>query len=282
MITLMWWMHFCVLLAATSSLHAASDRLGSDSIPLDSPRIAGPLRAACPGVLARRVPQNGGDAEWTCNACPAETHSPSDSWTLTSTIFGNFTSADSEDAILSTYGCLPHAAGPPGGSFLVKRRKDGGWQLMDYAMTLFTWECRKIRLRDGRNALVCENEDSHQGAGETWYEMVTAEHGKLDSQQIFLLKDSVTSCFSPAIEQIADWFDLRASGKARYELRVAVRSGTKVLNEDDLRRCHSGEQEKVPTTRYQLVFRFDGLSWRPGPKTAAALAKILSIQPKEL
>src|SRR5580698_10512786 len=104
----MWWVRFGVLLAFAASLHAASDRLGSDSVPLDSSRVAGPLRAVCPGALARHVPPNGGDAEWTCNACPAETHSKEDSWSLTSAIFGHFSAPDSEDAILSTYGCVVH------------------------------------------------------------------------------------------------------------------------------------------------------------------------------
>jgi hypothetical protein len=36
--------------------------------------------------------------------------------------------------------------------------------------------------------------------------------------------------------------------------------------------------EQVPTTRYRLVFQFDGRSWKPVPETASALAKIDSIQ----
>ena len=272
------WVRFGVLLAAAASLHAASDRLGSDSVPLDSARVAGPLRAACQGTLARHLPPNGGNAEWACNSCPPETHSEKDSWSLTSAIFGHFTSPDSDDAILSTYGCVMHAAGPMGGSFLVSRRKDGGWQLVSYAMTLLTWECRKIQMSNRRDALICENGDSHQGAGETWYEMITAEHGKLDAHQILLLQDNVTSGHTTVIEQVADRFDLRATGEGHYELRLGVRSGRKVLNVEDLRRGHAGEEEKVPTTRYWLVFRFDGRSWLSGSKTSAAIAKIYSIQ----
>jgi hypothetical protein len=165
-----------------------------------------------------------------------------------------------------------------GGSFLVTRRKGGDWQLVHYAMTLLTRECREIRMSDRRDALVCKNGDGHQGLGETWYEMVTAERGKLDSQEIFRLKDSISSCFSPAIEQVADEFDSWATGKGQGELRVPVRSGTKALSEEDLRRCRLGELERVPTTRYRLVFRFDGRSWQPVRETAAALAKIRSIQ----
>ncbi len=277
----MWWVRFGVLLSATASLHAASGRLGSDSVSLDSPLVIGPLEGACPGALERRVPPNGEHADWTCNACPEVTGSKHDWWTLESVIFGHFSAPDSEDAILSTYGCVAHAAGPMGGSFLVTRRKGGDWQLVHYAMTLLTWECRKIRMSDRRDALVCENGDGHQGMGETWYERVTAERGKLDSQEIFLLKNSITSCFSPAIDQSADEFDLRATGKGRYELLVTVRSGTKVLGAEDLRRCHSGEVLNIPTTRFQLIFRFDGRSWWPVPETAAALAKIRSIQPPE-
>jgi hypothetical protein len=145
-------------------------------------------------------------------------------------------------------------------------------------MTLLTWECRKFRMLDGRDALVCENSDAHQGDGEIWYEMVTAERGKLQSQQILWLKNTITSCLSPAIEQQADEFDLRATGKGQYELRMSVRSGMKALSEEDLRRCHSGEPEKVPTARYWLIFRFDGRSWKPVPETTAALAKIRGIQ----
>jgi hypothetical protein len=118
----MWWVRFGVLLIAVASLRAASDELGSDSVQLDSPIVIGPLHGACPGALTRRVPPNGEHADWTCDACPEMTGEKHDSWTLTSAIFGHFTDPDSEDAIISTYGCVPHVAGPEGGSFLVTRR----------------------------------------------------------------------------------------------------------------------------------------------------------------
>ena len=104
----MWWVRFGVLLSA-ASLHAASERLGSDSVSLDSPRVVGPLQGACPGALERRVPPNGEHADWTCNACPEVTGSKHDWWTLDSVIFGHFSAPDSEDAILSTYGCVMYA-----------------------------------------------------------------------------------------------------------------------------------------------------------------------------
>src|SRR5690348_10904963 len=74
------------------------------------------LEAACPGKTYRRNKR--GRQEVGCKVCPAGSgirDVPGQS--LEAVTFGHFTSASSEDALLSTMGCEPHSY-YFGGSFL--------------------------------------------------------------------------------------------------------------------------------------------------------------------
>jgi hypothetical protein len=226
--------------------------------------------------VSRRKEIDSDRLEWTCSGCPAETLARG-GWTLTSATFGHFTGPASDDVILSTYGCLPHAAGPLGDSFLVTRR-GGKWRKVSFQMTLATWECRKLRMSDARDALLCDNGDGHQGSDQQWYELVTVDHGGLTQTRLFFLQENVTACQNPVIAQTIDSVELRRLSQSTYKLRVDVDSGKKRVSAKEAGLCHEAEFPRFPRTTYHLVFHFDGRRFRPGPQTAAALKKIESLQ----
>jgi len=263
-------------------VRGAANRLGSDSIPLTSSRLAAPLEAACPGHLSRKTPYGGGAKEWTCAACPEEVKEPLGSWTLSAAYLGHFISPQSEDAILSIDGCLPHVAGPPGDALLMSR-KAGKWKKVTYAMTLQTYECRKIRMSDRRDGLLCAGGDGHQGSGAEWFQSIVERGGNLEYSRFLVLQGNTTACsMEQTIDQRADAIDLRRTATSKYDLRINVSSGSEKRSEAEDRRCHEGHDLTVRTTRYRLLFHFDGHVFQPTPNTAKAIKQIESIQRPDL
>ena len=82
-------------------------------------------------------------------------------WYIEKIIRGHFLSAGSDDAVLSMAGCEPHSANF-GGTILLSR-KSGAWKMLWYKAGVDTSTCHKLRLKDGRDILLCLGEAGGQG-----------------------------------------------------------------------------------------------------------------------
>ena len=82
-------------------------------------------------------------------------------WTLTRVTRGHFLSPTSEDAALSMEGCEPHSENFAGTILLTKH--DGQWVMDWYKEGSVTQQCHKIRLKTGRDILVCIGQSGAQG-----------------------------------------------------------------------------------------------------------------------
>lgn len=89
-------------------------------------------------------------------------------------IFGHFLSSDSDDAAVSGWSAETH---PDrwGGTLLLGKR-NGKWVPMWYRSALIIDSCEKIALLDGREILLCEDEDSGMGHALHYLYMVDFEH----------------------------------------------------------------------------------------------------------
>jgi hypothetical protein len=126
------------------------------------------VRAACGGRASV-------DAEHSvsCLVCPqnSDDGSPADSpseqtgadgWKFSSVLYGHFSAADADEALVRTSGCESHA-NSFGGDFLLQRIK-GSWKMVRYASGATADDhCQKLTWTDGRDATVCETGDMHQG-----------------------------------------------------------------------------------------------------------------------
>ena len=266
-----------MLALAVPSIRAAATpyQLDSDSVPLDSPRAQGPLNAVCAGKLTHMAVGVVGEQEkrLTCTVCPPEVPNGTFWWPM-SAIFGHFITPASDDVILSTYGCESHAGGL-GGSFLLAHT-GGIWKRVSYTPGLMTDPCKKVRRSDRRDSLLCEGLDGHLGEGHTSYEMVFERGGKLEHNSFFYFQDTTQVCRDFATSQTAVSTELRSTGRG-YDLFIDVSSGRAELTDRQKRQCHQGKIPIVPTTKYRLLFRFDGVDFQPTPNTARAVKEIENL-----
>jgi hypothetical protein len=78
---------------------------------------------------------------------------------------GSFTHAGLDELAATFDGCEPHA-GNYGGTVLY-RNVDGQWQNIAYTSGLHPSRCQPYRRADGRDVLICEWTDGHQGTAWT-------------------------------------------------------------------------------------------------------------------
>ena len=107
----------------------------------------------------------------TCDACPTGSDfapragDPASAhegwWTLTDTVLGHFSAPGADEAVLHAEGCESHADGL-GGDFLL-RRQQGDWHVVRYVHALPGSRCHALRMSSGRDALLCQTSDMHQG-----------------------------------------------------------------------------------------------------------------------
>lgn len=123
-------------------------------------------RAAC---RSGQVSVNG-KKEILCSVCPSGSDfagtagmpGSGTGWTLDGAIPGSFSARDADEALVHATGCESHA-NSYGGNFLM-RRTGGMWSTVRYAGGgTANDKCQKLTWADGRDALVCEVTDMHQG-----------------------------------------------------------------------------------------------------------------------
>lgn len=178
-----------LILLASSTCCCASEfgSIPSDAAHVSSTETRHFLEMICPR-----------DASATgCSVCPAEMPTSAQSWDLKSITFGHFLAPGSEDAFVSGTGCEPHSNGMSGAYLFTK---DGSsWRKVWYAAGENASDCKKLLGSDGRDLLVCEGQDMHQGVADSFLYLLdagrdprTREDNSLDI--FFGLDDSLGSC----------------------------------------------------------------------------------------
>jgi len=112
-----------------------------------------------------------------CRVCPqgsdfAGSDSATGGWTNGGVLAGSFTAPEMDEALMRVNGCESHA-NSFGGDFLFRR--DGGkWSLVRYASGgTADNTCLKSVWGDGRDAVICQNEDMHQGIESNAVQLMT-------------------------------------------------------------------------------------------------------------
>jgi|SoiMethySBSTD1v2_1073268.scaffolds.fasta_scaffold424105_2 hypothetical protein len=76
---------------------------------------------------------------------------------------GSFTKPGVQELAVTFDGCEPHA-GNYGGTMLYRKQQDA-WVVASYTSGMHPQRCQPYRLREGRDVLICEWSDAHQGTG---------------------------------------------------------------------------------------------------------------------
>ena len=259
------------LLLLLGAVPACAQSVPSDAAKLSIRELARLMQIACPGPVK--------DAQ-TCAACPSDSGFPDDrrGWRLAAVTMGHFTAPKENEVLLSTVGCEPHAAGS-GGAFLL-RDEGNGYQQVWYRPCYIATDWKKLKATDGRDMLICESSDGHQGIEDQFLYLLDLngpDASTLRAAQIFFsVPDSLDSCAvmtdgyasTGYIERVS--FSTK-SQPARVEIGVNVRAGKavlpqKVLEEDcNLNSKPDSEDFKPVIATKALVFRFvfDGSSVHP-------------------
>jgi hypothetical protein len=236
-----------------------------------------------------------GEPSFGCACCPPfDGCNPSDPPTETSEqvyfpsrfVGGSFTRAGADQRAMPMDGCEPHSENY--GGLLVLERKSGGFALERYISGLNAAQCWGVRRDDGRDLLLCQRADVHQGTGEQLlFQLDLAEPDEklLSAEPLVYVSDNeMSGCWSDkgtvvaSVEMQPPRIATRV-GRPQLTLSFDVRQGP--VTDPYLARCKALEQlaegaAPAPTERprlllahktEKLVFRFDG------SKFAAATAR---------
>jgi hypothetical protein len=263
---------------------------GQNSIPSDAVRVSPQeaqhfLEMICPGKASA-------DA---CAVCPPEMPKSSQQWELRSMTFGQFLAPKSEDVLVAGMGCEDHAHLMSGAYLFTKQ--GSSWRKVRYNPGWNADDCKKLPGSDGRDRLVCEATDGHQGFADSFLYLLDPgrdprerENNSLD---VFLdATDSLGSCvalpdgtvLSGKIESVT--FDPAEEAHA-VRITVATRLGKAIIPEKTMFACDQSDCKRKPTVttvlrRYE--FHFDGqkvvpLPGNPPVTSGVAEAPTTSYQP---
>jgi hypothetical protein len=258
-----------LILFAAFWCHAAQPgAIPSDAAKVPPAQAQGFLEMICPGHASATG----------CSVCPAGTpFSGAPSWDLQAIIFGHFLKPASEDALVSGMGCEPHTNGFNGAYLFT--REGSSWRKVWYAAAENASDCKKLTGSDGRDLLVCEGADMHQGVGDWFLYLLDAgqdpSQRKDDTLDIFFgLDDSLGGCtqlpdgtvVSGAIESVSF-----SPAKASHAMRITVtaRLGKAAIPAKIMSDCDQSNGKILPTiatVRRRYEFLFNGRKVVPDAK----------------
>ncbi|WP_083344735.1 hypothetical protein [Terriglobus roseus] len=113
-----------------------------------------------------------------CRTCPqgsdfvGASSGPDAGWSNSGVLTGSFTAPGMDEALMRASGCESHANNM-GGDFLFRR--DGSkWSLVRYAKSAIADDkCLKSLWGEGRDAVICQNGDMHQGFASSGVQLMT-------------------------------------------------------------------------------------------------------------
>ncbi len=223
--------------------------------------------------LLRAVCGNNAQAEG-CRACPAGTDFAADRLEIASVFYGHFLGPRSDNAAVAFRGCESHANGL-GGAFLLSH-DNGTWKQVQFRPAWITaGPCKKITAHDGRDLLLCEGSDSHQGVADTYLSLLDFT-SEADDNQIpifFGLDDSGCNPVGnlPPATVITGTIETVAITPAL--VTVTAKLGTAVLTDAQLNTCNlsigNGADvllaKWVHATQRTYRFIFNGATLTPDP-----------------
>ncbi|MEZ2346093.1 hypothetical protein [Terriglobus sp. RCC_193] len=113
-----------------------------------------------------------------CRTCPpgsdfaGESSGPDEGWSNGGVLTGSFTAPGMQEALMRASGCESHANNM-GGDFLF-RRNGSKWSLIRYAKSAIADDkCLKALWGEGRDAVICESADIHQGIASSGVQLMT-------------------------------------------------------------------------------------------------------------
>lgn len=161
----------CVMAVSSRAQDGFKAAFRGDSAELQPAELSQILAALCPdkGFIGEKS---------ACHSCPVGSagFGHNGDFTVGSGLRGHFVKRDSEDWLIGTEGCEPHAA-RFGGSVLFSRT-NGAWHISRKYSPGPIGLCRKVVNRLGIDGLVCYNDDRHFNAREGWlsFRYVFADH----------------------------------------------------------------------------------------------------------
>jgi hypothetical protein len=234
------------------------------------------LEVACPGkVVAGK--------DLTCgNACPEFTGMRGDvdlGWHVAAVIRGHFLSPTSDDAALAVVGCEPHTMNF-GGTILFTRHSKK-WTMLWYQPGVHTEKCHRVPLADSREILVCMGWYGAQGYVSTalYTEDLLSPAGSLMAEEghakFFEVVDNTLTCGrnsgnetkpEPLKLEFIERVTFGIPSDRTAALSVIANYGEKAMPPAEVTLCEDGPgtpawAANLPTKRYQIDFRFDGVTY---------------------
>jgi hypothetical protein len=253
----------------------------SDLIPSDAAQIS-PADAR-PFVDAI-CPENG--VAKGCSVCPKETGFAGDpGWNVRTITFGHFLAANSQDALVGGSGCEGHADGMRG-AYLFTKDRSYWWKLW-YSPRENADDCKKIAAADGRDVLICQASDMHQGVADSFLYLLDPgldPTQQPDTMDIFFgVDDSLGSCVklpdgSTVKGEVESVSFSPASPPSATRITVTARLGKAIIPDRVLSICDQSNNTRPPaiatvSRRYQFLFNGKRIvPQRTNPPTAYGFA----------
>ena len=198
-----------------------------------------------------------------CSTCPAETafKNNAEAWQLRTVTFGHFLTPRSEDALVAGLGCEPHSALMSGAYLFTK---DGsGWRKVRYIAGQNADDCKRLTGTDGRDLLVCEGSDMHQGVAD-WFLYLMDVGTDREAAYFLDVNDTLATCTrlpdgdatSGKIESVSF---VPASAPSAVRIVVTARLGKAAIPDKLLENCAYREGAlRIATASRRYEFLFDG------------------------
>jgi len=256
-----------VLFGAACCYAAHAGSIPSDAAKLSPAEVQPFLEMICPGHASATG----------CAVCPSEMPSSAQTWDLRTITFGHFLGPASEDALVSGTGCEPHSNGMSGAYLFTRERF--AWRKVWYGAGENASDCKKLSGSDGRDVLICEGQDMHQGVGDSFLYLLDPGQDRSKRADnildiFFGLDDSLGSCtqlpdgtvLRGAIESVA--FS-PASAPNTMRITVTARLGKAAIPARILDDCNQSNftiRPTIVTVLRRYVFLFNGQKVEPDAK----------------
>jgi hypothetical protein len=249
-----------------------------DIVAPTDPRAVDVLKTVCYGGLATKN-LDGKKVVGCRKKCPAETgfHGEDFGLDAAGVTFGHFLSVESEDAVVSVWGCEPHSQ-LFGGSYVMQRR-DGTWRVVSYKPGLRTTVCHKVSRSGGRDLLLCYLDDGGQGYFmRTLYLTDLRAPAESEKGWKFVAVDNVNWCGGSdevTTSTLVMHGDIERVEFTDRGMTVYARHGARRLTQKELGDC-SMKPPVLATKGYQIDFTFDGNTYRvsAGSRDAARVFEV--------
>jgi hypothetical protein len=190
---------------------------------------------------------------------------------------GAFTRAGADQRAVAMQGCESHAENY--GGMLLLERGAQGFQVVRYVSALAANACWTVRRKDGRDLLVCERDDAHQGTAEQslfQWDLSGSDEQLLNTNELVYVSDNeLSGCWSElgaeviSTRMLPPRFDFRP-GRPLLTLDFDIRQGR--VSKPYLARCQELMQAAeaappdprriprnlLPARMQRQVFGFDG------------------------